>query len=96
MFTTVRVGMCLACMIGSASAQSADSNSPRPWINNHVNGFNYQPTPAEVIPLEVSAGVRPSKASQKAADQVLEELDRSLLRSEGLSQDQIPAFSRSR
>ncbi|HBK08980.1 MAG TPA: hypothetical protein DDZ81_24505 [Acetobacteraceae bacterium] len=96
MFTALRVGMCLICMSGSVGAQTADSTPAPHWINNHVNGFDYQPTPGAVIPLEVSAGVRPSRDRQEATDRVLEEIDRSLLRSEGLSEDRVPVFSRSR
>jgi hypothetical protein len=62
-------------------------------IGNRANGFNYQPTPNEVVPREISAGVRPSKAQQASTDEALEHIDRSLLREEGLDPREAPAFT---
>ena len=75
----------VVCMTAAAIAQRAGADSIPSEIGNRANGFNYQPTPRQVYPREVSAGLWPSKLRQAPTDQTLEEIDRSLLRSEGLS-----------
>ena len=61
-------------------------------IGNRANGLSYQPTPAEVVPLEQSSGVRPSTAHQNATDHELERLDRRLLQNEGMSTSSVPTI----
>ena len=57
---------------------------------NRANGFNYQPTPAEVDQREKKVGVRQSAAQQLATDRDLEDIDRMLLRNEGMSTKSVP------
>jgi hypothetical protein len=83
----------VVCMTGAATAQRVNGDSIPIEIGNHANGFNFQPTPDEVYPREVSAGLWPSKVRQAPTDQTLEDLDRSLLRSEGLSTENVPVFT---
>jgi hypothetical protein len=81
------------CMTGVAIAQPMNENSIPREIGNHANGLNYQPTPCEVYPREMSAGLWPSKVHQVLTDRTLEQLDRSLLHSEGLSIASVPVFT---
>jgi hypothetical protein len=83
----------VVCMTGAATAQRVNGDSIPSEIGNHANGFDYQPTPREVYPRELSAGLRPSEARQAPTDQTLQDLDRRLLRSEGLSAKNVPAFT---
>lgn len=92
MFSALRVGFCLVCMIGSASAQTSYNQSPPLRIGNIANGFDYQPTPRQVVPLETSLGLRPPKGQEDKANDTLEAIDRQLLRSEGLPVNRVPAF----
>jgi hypothetical protein len=62
-------------------------------IGNRANGFSYQPTPGEVRPREMAAGVRPSDAKQADTDHTLETIDRNLLQDEGMSSKTVPAFT---
>jgi hypothetical protein len=82
----------IACLTFAAVAQGADGSAVPREIANCVNHFCYQPTPSEVIPREVSSGVRPSRAQQVAEGRTLQAIDRSLLREEGLSDKSVPAF----
>lgn len=93
MRSTVFAILWVICMTAAATAQAwKDAAVPR-MIGNRANGFSYQPTPDEVRPRELAAGVRPSKARQVETDQTLETIDRSLLRDEGSSSQSVPAFS---
>lgn len=83
----------LVCVTGAAIAQPTDGDSIPREIGNHASGYNYQPTPGEVYPREVSAGLLPSQHRQVRTDRTLEELDRNLLRSEGLGTKSVPAFT---
>lgn len=83
----------VVCLTGAAMAQRADGNSIPSEIGNHANGFAYQPTPSEVYPREVAAGLLPSKEHQVPTDRTLEDLDRSLLRGEGLNTESVPVFT---
>jgi hypothetical protein len=83
----------VVCMASAAMAQGADSWSVPREIGNCANHFCYQPTPGEVIPREVLAGMRPSRAQQDATGRTLEAIDRSLLREEGLSEKNLPVFT---
>jgi hypothetical protein len=83
----------VVCATGSAMAQPTNRNSIPCEIGNRANGFSYQPTPGEVYPREVMAGLWPSKRDQAPTNRTLAELDRSLLRSEGLSTQSVPVFT---
>ena len=83
----------IVCATGPAMAQRADSSAVPRVIGNRANGFDYQPTPREVQPREMMAGILPHGADQAPVDRDLEELDRSLLRSEGLSIEGVPRFT---
>jgi hypothetical protein len=83
----------IVCMTGAAIARPTNGNSIPSEIGNRANGFDYQPTPCEVYPRELSAGLWPSKIRLAQEDRTLAELDRSLLRSEGLSTDSVPVFT---
>jgi hypothetical protein len=84
--------ICLVCMTGAALAQQQDRSSVPHEIGNRANGFNYQPSPGEVVGREERVGVRPSRAQLEKMDQTLESIDFSLLRDEGLSERSVPAF----
>jgi hypothetical protein len=81
------------CLMGAAVAQSVDDPAIPRGIGNHANGFDYQPTPREVIPREKATGVRPSAISQEKTNRELEEMDRDLLRKEGLGTSSVPAMT---
>jgi len=83
----------VVCVTGAAVAQPSNGNSIPCEIGNRANGFDYQPTPREIYPRERSAGVLPSKVSEVQTDRTLEELDRSLMLSEGLSTESVPVFA---
>ncbi len=70
----------------------AQGSVAQPSYGNRANGFNYQPTPGEVDSREKASGVRPSATSQKSTDETLEQIDRDLLRQEGLSTQSVPAI----
>ena len=76
-----------------AMAQSGTITAVPQMIGNRANGFSYQPTPGEVRPREMAAGVRPSKAKQEETDRALESMDRNLLRDEGMSSRSVPSFT---
>jgi hypothetical protein len=80
------------CMMGAATAQGPAGDTVPREIGNRSHGFDFQPTPSEVVPRETLAGVRPSKAQEDATDQDLQALDQSLLRNEGLNRN-VPVFS---
>ncbi len=84
---------CVICMSTGWLERSADAADLPREIGNRANGFNYQPTPQEVVPRESAAGVRPSDAHQIAVDHQLEQLDRELLHDEGLPINSAPVFS---
>jgi hypothetical protein len=85
--------ICIICMTGTTVAQRMNGTAIPREIGNRANGFNYQPSPVEVVPREISAGVRPSKARQAATDRTLESIDRTLLRDEGLNERDAPVFT---
>jgi hypothetical protein len=86
----------LVCMTGAGLAQHQDRTSVPYEIGNHANGFNYQPSPGEVVGKEERVGVRPSRAQFETMDHTLESIDFSLLHDEGLSERSVPAFKPSR
>jgi hypothetical protein len=88
----VLAAMGFVCMTGAALAQQQDRTSIPYEIGNRANGFNYQPSPGEVVGREEQVGVRPSRAQLETIDQTLESIDLSLLRDEGLSERSVPAF----
>jgi hypothetical protein len=77
-------------LTGTAIAQNTDENSIPREIGNRANGKSYQPTPAEVHPREKAVDIRPSQQQEQAEDKELHHLDKSLLRSEGLSTKSVP------
>jgi hypothetical protein len=83
----------VVCALGAGITQSAAGESIPCAIGNRANGFSYQPTPREVDQREASLGLRASREHQTSTDQVLEDLDRSLMRSEGLSAGNVPRFT---
>ena len=87
------VAVATFCLIGAAAAQTAGDGSIPRRIGNRANGFSYQPTSREVVSKEKAAGVRPSTASQQAPDQELGDIDRRLLREEGLSTSSVPRLT---
>jgi hypothetical protein len=89
---TVFAVLSIACAAGPAIAQPADEATIPRVIANHANGFDYQPTPREVRPREILAGDRPPGERQVLTNQDLEDLDRQLLKSEGLSTKSVPKF----
>jgi hypothetical protein len=82
----------IVCAMGPAIAQPADEAAIPRVIGNHANGFDYQPTPREVLPREILAGARPPGGREALTNQDLGELDRRLLQSEGLSTKSVPKF----
>jgi hypothetical protein len=76
----------------AAAAQASDNFSVPRRIGNEANGFDYQPTPAEVVPLERAAGIAPSPEQQKRIDDELFGTNADLLRSEGLSTSSVPGY----
>jgi hypothetical protein len=90
---TLLVAVATFCFMGAAAAQTAGDGSVPRSIGNRANGFDYQPTQGEVVQREQAAGVRPSSASQQATDQELENIDRNLLREEGLSTSSVPKMT---
>ena len=83
----------IVCLTVAAMAQSRDDATVPRMIGNRANGFSYQPTPGEVRPREMAAGVRPSGAKQAETDRALEGMDQSLLRAEGMSSHSVPLFT---
>ena len=75
--------------VGLAPVAMAQGSVPAE-IGNRANGLNYQPTPGEVGPREKAAGLLPPTSQQRATNQELEQLDRDLLRDEGLSTKSVP------
>lgn len=78
------------CMTATAVAQ----NPPPPVIGNRANGKDYQPTPSVVIPREKATGVLPPPSQEKATDQELERIDKTLLREQGMSTKSVPDLTR--
>jgi hypothetical protein len=93
MHRSIIIVVSIVCLIGPAAAQSVDQESIPREIGNRANGFSYQPDPRKVRPREVAAGVRPSSTHQAAIGLELEDLDRSLLNSEGLSAANVPRLA---
>jgi hypothetical protein len=77
---------------GQAVAQMRPDQAPSAPVQtgNRANGFDYQPTPSEVLPRENAAGVRAPAGRQGANDRDLERIDRQLLQSHGLSPSSVP------
>jgi len=80
-------------IITAAMAQNSGGSSVPLEEGNRANGFDYQPTPSEVVPREKAAGILPPAAQQKATDKTLEQLDKNLLRDEGLSTKSVPKMT---
>ena len=76
--------------VAPAIAQNANGGSIPRDIGNRANGKSYEPTPNEVVPREQAAGIRPTSKQEQAKDAELGHMDKSLLRSEGLSTKRVP------
>jgi hypothetical protein len=74
----------------AAIAQNSGGSSAPLEEGNRANGFDYQPTSSEVVPREKAAGILPPAAQQKTTDHTLEQMDKNLLRDEGLSTKSTP------
>jgi len=84
----------LAALAAFFSATSVMAQGPAPAeIGNRANGFDYQPTPSEVVPRERAAGVQPPAAERERENWDLERMDKQLLKSEGLSTDSVPKLT---
>ena len=89
----LRTCIIFAFLLVTAAAQAQNNNSSVPRrIGNEANGFNYQPTPAEVVPRERAEGIAPSPDQQKRLDDELFRTDADLLKSEGLSTSSVPGY----
>jgi hypothetical protein len=62
----------------------------QPYTGNYANGNVYQPTPAQVLPLERREGVAAMPSQATADGRMLETIDRDLLRSDGVSTRNVP------
>ena len=83
----------VVCVIGAAMAPGANAERIPCEIGNRANGLSYQPTPREVNLREASLGLRLSKEREASIDRTLGDLDRSLMRNEGLSTESVPRFT---
>jgi hypothetical protein len=83
----------ILCLAGPAMAQGAGGGSVPTEIGNRANGLDYQPTPSEVIPREKAAGIEPSVARERAANEDLARIDKDLLLSEGISTESVPKLT---
>ena len=84
------LAMLLALGISTAATAENPPNSIPADIGNRANGRDYQPTPKEVSPREKAEGVEQSPSSHRATNQELWELDKNLLKTEGLSTKSVP------
>ena len=82
----------LAVAILFASATGAGAQVPR--NGPEWNGKNHQPTKAETLRAERRAGVQPPKAEQSQDNRTVDQIDRQLLREEGLSTSSVPSAPR--
>jgi hypothetical protein len=73
----------VAVLFGAAPG-FAQTQAPPAQIDNHANGFDYQPTDAQMKAREEAAGVRPDQQQKQQEDQTLQRLDRQLLSNQGL------------
>jgi len=89
---SIRLLICAVCCIHPAIAGDSHGAAVPSEIGNRAHGFSYQPTPSEVRPREAAAGLRLNGARREAANHILRQLDRSLLRDEGLSPASAPEF----
>jgi hypothetical protein len=82
---TVRAALILAFSLTGLSVSMA-----QPRNGNVQNGLNYQPTQGEVGERERAAGVAPSTERERALDAEMEEINRQLLRNEGVMPNNTP------
>jgi hypothetical protein len=80
----------------SLTSTAMAQNAPPSEIGNRAHGFDYQPTPNEVVPREKASGILPPTAQRDAANRDLEHIDKDLLRDEGLSTRSVPSLSTDR
>jgi len=85
-----RIVTCIVAALVIGAIMPPATSMAQTATGNRANGRDYEPTPAEVLPRERAAGITPSTADQAKTDSELEKIDRSLLRSHGLSTSSIP------
>jgi peptidoglycan hydrolase CwlO-like protein len=83
----------VALAVCAVTAPAMAQNSVPAEIGNRANGFDYQPTPGEIVPREKAAGIQPSAEQQRAANRDLERIDEDLMREEGLSDKSVPKLT---
>jgi len=86
MFRTLAVSTAALTLCGGVAIA-------QPATGNRANGMDYQPTPAQVIPREKAAGVRPTPGEEAASNRDLEQIDRNLLRGHGMSTSSVPKMN---
>lgn len=84
--------ICAVCITDPSVARSSRDASIPHEIGNRAHGFSYQPTPGEVRPREAAAGLRPSLSQEAGTNRQLQQIDRDLLRDEGLPPRTVPSF----
>jgi len=90
MRNSLLVALPLLVICAAAQAQTTRNDAPPAQIGNRANGHEYQPTPDVVAPREQAAGVAPSASHDQQNNQTLTNLDRNLMKSEGLNPDNTP------
>jgi len=88
-----RIVLCATAATLVAAFAFPPASNAQVSTGNRANGFDYQPTPGEVVTREKTAGVRPSATSQRETNKSLEEIDRDLLRKEGLGTQSVPRIT---
>jgi hypothetical protein len=89
----VVLAICAVCIADPSIAGPIQDASVPQEIGNRAHGFSYQPTQGEVRPREAAAGLRLPSVRQEATDRTLQQLDRDLLRDEGLAPSTVPSFA---
>jgi hypothetical protein len=76
----VRLGLLVAAVLLLGAAPGfAQTLAPSAQIDNHANGFAYQPTEAQMKTREEAAGVGPDQQQEQQEGQTLLQLDHKLL-----------------
>ena len=78
------LAVALLASIGGTVAPSA--SRAQPSFGNRANGFDYQPTPGEVRPLERRDGVAPTPSQAAATRRTVRRLNHELLGPESAQQ----------
>jgi hypothetical protein len=82
------ITIAMAASIGGAVVPC--TGMAQPETGNRANGYDYQPTPGEVLPLERRDGVAATPEQGASHGRTLEKIDRELLRNNGLSTSSVP------